>query len=1361
MSKNLKKKRLHNQVNNLFSDLDQPVNIPGLTVEPSSRGWIWDVDLDGKLVACSPEIEVLLGYKKDEVIGKLISSISNFNVESQKSLKAPVNSSYPSQIVIIFNNKAGEPIDFSVQLFPQSDDEGTMFGWRGIAISMTPEKDPQPAEKESSLASSLNEVLEIKDIPVPDTGSLPLLEKEPDNQDETVSIEEKHDIKKEADPNEEVTELEAIGHTKPLQNIDNMENIFEKTESISDEDNLTTSDLIEEMEVDDPGIPESPDFLDQKEESIEEVTELEAIDHTKPLHQPEPIDEIDEKIESISDKDKLAAPELIEELELDDTGIPESPDFLDQKDDSIEEEVVVSEHKKEIGIHTARLYDIPELEPEDKSSLENKILGDTSDPVSDEDYFLDPDLIEELGLDDPGLPESPVSLDQEEDTIEEEIVVSEPKKGSDIQTSELIELSDLEPEDKASLENQFLEDTSDLLSDERILPSPAQTAPLYLSEEDFARFSEDHTIEGFQIQPTDEEVSEEAKEEIQESEVQQLPDEQIASPPLGTAPLLLDEDQEELLLANIFSNANPISSILNAIDQDPDRDWTEDELLLVEEVSNQLSLALENASLFQQTQTALADTDEQARRLQILNLMGEELGQASNLQEIYDLAVEKTQQIFNADRVSFSLITPDKEAVQIISARGEKGSLAKGSILPLVGTANQTAIEGNKVVISSQFHQDNLGEIQSFILGPVNISGEIIGTINVGSYTPEAFSQRDENIMLQLLSLLGSIVENRRLFNAIEEALSSTEEQARRLSLLNTLSEKLGHANTFDEVLSLTMEDLDKIIPADRCSAEILNPTKNCFEVFTPNQDQENTTKNEDIPIENTLVGLVSRENRLHSIENLGETPYLDTRMMTENGLRSAMVAPLSASGKVIGTISVCKNEANAYNLQDENLMLSISSLVASTMDNRQLLGDIQRRSIQLETSAEVSRVASTILDTNELLPKVVELIKDGFGLYYAGLFLVDEIGEWTGEPNKWAALRAGSGEAGRQMLKAGHKLEINGDSMIGTAIANAEPRIAFDVGEEARFFRNPYLPETRSEMALPLISRGDVLGALSIQSIHEEAFSQEDITSLQTMADQVANTIENAHLFEQTEARAEELAVLNEMARAFTQTLDIDELIDHTYHYVGRLMNADNFHLSLYDEENEEISFKLFIEEDSDSEPPPTKLKLGNGITDWIIRNQQPVLLPDNTEEQMLEMGVELRGETSKSFLGVPMMIGGQVLGVMAVQSYSQPNTYNNRHLDLLSAIANQATVAIDNAKLFHQEQERAQQEHLVRTITDKVRSGSDTQSIMRIALEEIGKVLEANKSTIRLGTKKQLLSEPKDDNSNPEQPFENIQSE
>jgi len=147
-------------------------------------------------------------------------------------------------------------------------------------------------------------------------------------------------------------------------------------------------------------------------------------------------------------------------------------------------------------------------------------------------------------------------------------------------------------------------------------------------------------------------------------------------------------------------------------------------------------------------------------------------------------------------------------------------------------------------------------------------------------------------------------------------------------------------------------------------------------------------------------------------------------------------------------------------------------------------------------------------------------LIRDRFDLYYVGVFLIDETAEW-------AVLRAGTGEAGRIQIEQGHRLKIGGESMIGWAVQNRQPRIALDVGKDAVHFQNPHLPKTRSEMALPLIHRGKIVGALTIQSVEQAAFSREDIIFLQTMADQLAVAIENARLFNQlqvSEARYREL---------------------------------------------------------------------------------------------------------------------------------------------------------------------------------------------------------------------------------------------
>ena len=211
----------------------------------------------------------------------------------------------------------------------------------------------------------------------------------------------------------------------------------------------------------------------------------------------------------------------------------------------------------------------------------------------------------------------------------------------------------------------------------------------------------------------------------------------------------------------------------------------------------------------------------------------------------------------------------------------------------------------------------------------------------------------------------------------------------------------------------------------------------------------------------------------------------------------------------------------------------------------------LERRALQLQTAAEVSRAASSILDPDELIQQAVDLIRERFDLYYAGLFLVDETGEWTGEPGKWAVLRAGTGEAGRQMLERKHKLEIGGTSMIGWCVANQRARIALDVGEEAVRFENPFLPETRSELALPLVSRGQVIGALTIQSTREAAFSDEDIAALQTMADQLANAIQNARLIEKErqtalllDKRVKDLNFLNDIGRKTEETPPIPEFL-------------------------------------------------------------------------------------------------------------------------------------------------------------------------------------------------------------------------
>ncbi len=254
---------------------------------------------------------------------------------------------------------------------------------------------------------------------------------------------------------------------------------------------------------------------------------------------------------------------------------------------------------------------------------------------------------------------------------------------------------------------------------------------------------------------------------------------------------------------------------------------------------------------------------------------------------------------------------------------------------------------------------------------------------------------------------------------------------------------------------------------------------------------------------------------------------------------RSEMALPLAVGNEVIGALTVQSVEEAAFSDDDITALQAMADQLAIAIknaklysENQKVLQEATRRARLLGAAAEVGKGIASILDLDELLHKTVDIICDAYGFYYAGVFLLDEAGEW-------ALLRAGRGEAGAKMVNLGHKLQIGGLSMIGTSIAERQARIALDVGDEPVHFKNPHLPLTRSEMALPLIVGDKVIGALTVQSVEEAAFSDEDISSLQAMADQLAIALDNARLLRELEAAHAELVRTKTFEALATSTLE------------------------------------------------------------------------------------------------------------------------------------------------------------------------------------------------------------------------------
>ncbi|MBN1179057.1 MAG: GAF domain-containing protein [Anaerolineae bacterium] len=370
---------------------------------------------------------------------------------------------------------------------------------------------------------------------------------------------------------------------------------------------------------------------------------------------------------------------------------------------------------------------------------------------------------------------------------------------------------------------------------------------------------------------------------------------------------------------------------------------------------------------------------------------------------------------------------------------------------------------------------------------------------------------------------------------------------------------------------------------------------------------------------------------------------------------------------------------------------MMIDDLSATMASQQQAQREVERRALQLATAAQVSHAATSILDPDELLQQVVELAYQRLHLYYAGLFLVDLTGERTGEPGKWAVLRAGTGEAGRQMVSDGHRLEVGGDSMIGRCVAEKEARIALYAGEERVRFRNPLLPDTRSEMALPLLARGKVIGAMTVQSDREAAFTDDDIAVLQTMADQVATAIENARLFRQTEGALLETEALYAAGRAVSQLSGLEEMVQKLCDVVVEHLGYASSWVALVDEQGQILKGVAGAGVGSTDEIVYTEIimspSLHNPSVQAALTGETLVI-----DDVLTDARADDIDAAARAFLGrmasIPIVTGSRVAGVLAVNRPATTPAISAREVDLLEAIADQAAIAVQNVSLFEQTQ-------------------------------------------------------------------------
>jgi GAF domain-containing protein len=270
--------------------------------------------------------------------------------------------------------------------------------------------------------------------------------------------------------------------------------------------------------------------------------------------------------------------------------------------------------------------------------------------------------------------------------------------------------------------------------------------------------------------------------------------------------------------------------------------------------------------------------------------------------------------------------------------------------------------------------------------------------------------------------------------------------------------------------------------------------------------------------------------------------------------------------------------------------------------------------------------------------------------------------------------------------------------------------------------------------IAYPLKVGYETIGELKIQSLPDEA-SQELVA---TVADQLSLHLENLRLAEQTQSalgetqtRLKEIATLNQISQAISAQTDIQSLFDAVRENLLRATQSENIYIALYDEQSKSFEIPFMFEDGKFLTIPPTPL--GRGLTSRIITTRKPLLIRTEAEAEALGV-MASSSKSAKSYLGTPMIVGDNLIGVLAVQDLDREYRYDTDDMRFLETVASQIAVAVQNTLLFEQTRQRAEREAIINTISQRIQSTATLEDALETATREIGTLLKAKRAVVEI---------------------------
>jgi GAF domain-containing protein len=712
--------------------------------------------------------------------------------------------------------------------------------------------------------------------------------------------------------------------------------------------------------------------------------------------------------------------------------------------------------------------------------------------------------------------------------------------------------------------------------------------------------------------------------------------------------------------------------------------FASEDLMFLTCASNQIGIAFEKDRLYQ-------EVERRAEETAILHAISIAMASTLDLNEALELVYEQVGRAMKISTFFIALYDEQREKLnfELFVDRGERlerfsTSLEEGGLAGWIVRSRQPFLIHNleeevdnlpvKIMMVGEEHS------KSWLGMPLMVKDYVIGAISMQSDQPHAFDERYKRLLAAIASQAALVIENARLY-------AQTQQRVKELSSLFQASVATSSSLEVKEVLRNLAKRVARVVDATSVCIWDWNPETQTATVLAHYIGSEAIERERiyrsgltysisDCPI--TIGVLRTRQPLSISISDL-YTGEGDKVRLSELGGKTSLIVPLMTRDQVIGFIDLIESRwERQFDHRETRLCQTIANQAAIAVENAWLYESERKRVAQLKAIGEVGRQIASTLDLDELLHRVVDSLVDVFTYYYANILLVDsDAGELV--------LRASAGHTGR--IYEGLRLKIGQQGITGWVAQTGEPLLVGDVTKDPRYYLAEELGDAISELAVPIKAKGEIIGVVDVQSTQLNAFDEDDLFTLSTLADQISVAIENAQLYEQTQNRLSEVFTLYTLASQVTSSLELNTVLDSIVSTLKLSINCRACSLFLLDEESQMLEIKA----SAGIKPRWQKeasFKLGEGIAGRVAAEARPLHIPDARQNPtFISFDPDVR-----SLLVVPMISKDKVTGTLCIDD-DKPGAFSPDEGRLLTIAAAQAAVAIENAQLYESSKKRAEE--------------------------------------------------------------------